>query len=228
MLDRYRTDCEYFLGNGNGYEGHLYFKSVEEHCDEMEKLWNSFADDEKPEWLPQIQYDKVLLGKLKSNYFNAKALYETIKANAEEIQRKVLVENEFYETEDVAEMMKKRGGDGKPKRILDPDLTYMMDLDNELPRFIDLCYPEYVKAGIADSRGKDYIPEANAKDLMYEAEKQLVEYGIDIIPDEFGEKETLRKAVQMIKYRDKVLDLVLRLESGKVENYAENINGNAD
>lgn len=40
--------------------------------------------------LPQIQYDKVLLGKMKSNYFNAKALYETIKANAEEIQRKVL------------------------------------------------------------------------------------------------------------------------------------------
>ena len=23
----------------------------EEHCDEMKKLWNSFADDEKPEWL---------------------------------------------------------------------------------------------------------------------------------------------------------------------------------
>lgn len=172
--------------------------------------------------LPQIQYDKEFLGKLKSNYFNAKALYETIKANAEEIQRKVLAENEFYETEDIAEKMQKRGGDGKPKRILDPDLTYLMDLEKELPRFIDLCYPEYVKAGIADSRGKDYIPEANARDLMYEAEKQLVEYGIDIIPDEFGEKETLRKAVQMIKYRDKVLDLVLRLESGEIENYAEN------
>lgn len=170
--------------------------------------------------LPQIQYDKKFLGKLKSNYFNAKVLYEMIKENAEEIQRKVLAENEFYETEDVAEMMEKRGGDGNPKRILDPDLTYMMDLDKELPRFIDLCYPEYVKAGIADPRGKEYIPEANAKDLMYEAEKQLVEYGIDIIPDEFGEKETLRKAVQMIKYRDKVLDLVLRLESAEVENYA--------
>ena len=170
--------------------------------------------------LPQIQYDKKFLGKLKSNYFNAKALYECIKENAEEIQRKVLAENEFYETEDVAEMMEKRGGDGKPKRILDPDLKYMMDLDNELPRFIDLCYPEYVKAGIADKRGKNYIPEAEAKDLMHQAEKQLVEYGIDIIPDEFGEKETLRKAVRNIKWRDKVLDLVLRLESDEVESYA--------
>ena len=172
--------------------------------------------------LPQIQYDKVLLGKMKSNYFNAKALYETIKANAEEIQKKILAENEFYETEDVAEMMEKRGGDGKPKRILDPDLTYMMDLDNELPQFIDLCYPEYIKAGIADPRGREYCPDAQSRELLLEATKQLVEYGIDIIPDEFGEKETLRKAVQMIKYRDKVLDLVLRLESGEVENYAEN------
>lgn len=172
--------------------------------------------------LPQIQYDKVLLGKMKSNYFNAKALYETIKANAEEIQKKILAENEFYETEDVAEMMEKRGGDGKPKRILDPDLTYMMDLEKELPRFIDLCYPEYIKAGIADPRGREYCPDAQSRELLLEATKQLVEYGIDIIPDEFGEKETLRKAVQMIKYRDKVLDLVLRLESGEVENYAEN------
>lgn len=173
--------------------------------------------------LPQIQYDKEFLGKLKSNYFNAKALYETVKENAEEIQRKVLAENEFYETEDIAEKMQRRGGgNGKPKRILDPDLTYMMDLEKELPRFIDLCYPEYVKAGIADPRGKEYIPEAEERELFDEAEKQLVEYGIDIIPDEFEEKETLRKAVQMIKYRDKVLDLVLRLESGEIENYAQN------
>lgn len=169
--------------------------------------------------LSQIQYDKTLLGKLKSNYFNAKALYETIKANSEEIERKILAENEFYETEDVARI--KRNESGKPERILDPDLTYMMDLDKEFPRFIDLCYPEYIKAGIADPRGKNYIPEAAAKDLLLEATNQLVEYGIDIIPDEFSEKETLRKAVQMIKYRDKVLDLVLSLESSEIENYAK-------
>ena len=51
MLSRLRMDCDYFLGNGNGYEGHLYYKEVNEHCDEMEKLWNSFADEDKPEWL---------------------------------------------------------------------------------------------------------------------------------------------------------------------------------
>lgn len=169
--------------------------------------------------LSQINYDRKFLAKLKSNYFNAKALYETVKENAEEIERKILAENEFYETEDVAEMMEKRGGDGKPKRILEPSMTYMMDLDNELPRFIDLCYPEYVKAGIADPRGKGYCPDAQARELLLEATKQLVDYGIDIIPEGLGEKETLRKAVRNIKWRDKVLDLVLKLESDGIENY---------
>lgn len=55
MLGRYKSDCDYFLGNGNGYEGHLYYKDVNRHCDEMEKLYESFAEDEKPEWLTMEQ-----------------------------------------------------------------------------------------------------------------------------------------------------------------------------
>lgn len=171
--------------------------------------------------LPQIIYDKAFLGKLKSNYFNAKALYECIKEQSEEIQTRVLRENEFYEAEEWTERKIGRGGDNNKKRIIRPFDSYLME-EEDFQRYLDLIYAEYVKAGIADSRGKEYIPEAESKDLYYEATKQLVEYGIDIIPDEFGEKETLRKAVRMIKYRDKVLDLVLMLESGEVENYAEN------
>lgn len=55
MLSRLQSDCEYFLGNGNGYEGHLPSKDVNKHCDEMEKIWNSFSDDKKPEWLKMEQ-----------------------------------------------------------------------------------------------------------------------------------------------------------------------------
>ncbi len=57
MLDRLRSDCEYFLGNGDGYEGHLWAGSVEEQIKEMRKRWNEFADDEKPEWLTLEQID---------------------------------------------------------------------------------------------------------------------------------------------------------------------------
>ena len=171
--------------------------------------------------LPQIQYDKALLGKMKSNYFNAKALYECIKQQVEDIDIKVLQENEFYESEKWLKMMEKRGGNGNRKRIKRPFDTYLME-EADFQKYLDLVYAEYVKAGIADKRGREWCPEAESGDLYREAEKQLVQYGIDIIPDEFGEKETLRKAIQMIKYRDKVLDLVLRLESGEVEKYVEN------
>lgn len=55
LLGRMKSDCNYFLGNGNGYEGHLYGGSVEVICDEMERILNSFAEDEKPEWLTMEQ-----------------------------------------------------------------------------------------------------------------------------------------------------------------------------
>lgn len=65
-----------------------------------------------------LNYDKELLAKLKKNYFVAKALYETVKENAEEIQRKILAENEFYETEEISKIMIKRGGGWKAKKDL--------------------------------------------------------------------------------------------------------------
>ena len=108
----------------------------------------------------KINYDKKFLAQLKKNFFMAKALYECIKNEAEEIQRKVLAENEFYESEELAEMMETRGGSGTPKRILEPSETYMMDLNTDFQRYMDLTYAEYVKAGIDDPRGREYIPEA--------------------------------------------------------------------
>ena len=66
MLDRLRTDCDYFLGYGNGYDGHLYYKDVDRQCNEMLKLYNSFSDEDKPQWISdkQIeQYRKDMLAK---------------------------------------------------------------------------------------------------------------------------------------------------------------------
>ena len=58
MLGRLQSDCKYFLGFGDGYEGHLYYKEVNKHCDEMKKLWESFSDDEKPEWMTLEQIEE--------------------------------------------------------------------------------------------------------------------------------------------------------------------------
>lgn len=51
MLSRLKMDCDYFLGYGNGHEGHLCHGTVEKQCDEMKKLWNALPANEKPEWL---------------------------------------------------------------------------------------------------------------------------------------------------------------------------------
>ena len=70
MLGRLKSDCEYFLKFGAGNENVLYYKNVEEHCNAMEKLWNSFEDNDKPEWLTmeQIQeYRYKMTRKLKEN-----------------------------------------------------------------------------------------------------------------------------------------------------------------
>lgn len=51
LLDRLKMDCDYYLGYGNRYSDHLYFKSEKEHVTYMKALWESFPKDEKPEWL---------------------------------------------------------------------------------------------------------------------------------------------------------------------------------
>lgn len=63
MLSRLKSDCDYFLGYGNRYEKHLYYKNVMEHIEEMKKLYNSLPDNEKPEWLTWddiLNYEKLM------------------------------------------------------------------------------------------------------------------------------------------------------------------------
>lgn len=65
MLDRLRSDCDYFLGNGNGFVGHLYYKDVNRHIDEMKKIYNSFTEEEKPDWISLEDIDKYQENMLK-------------------------------------------------------------------------------------------------------------------------------------------------------------------
>lgn len=51
MLDRLRMDCEYWLGNGNRHDKHLWAGNVKDQIDLMLDLHRSFDRDEKPEWL---------------------------------------------------------------------------------------------------------------------------------------------------------------------------------
>jgi hypothetical protein len=67
MLDRLRSDNDYFLGYGNRHEKHLWAGSVDEQINEMKRIWNGLKV--KPDWLSMediLEYEK----KMKSQYAN--------------------------------------------------------------------------------------------------------------------------------------------------------------
>lgn len=59
MLDRLRTDCGYFLTNGNGNLKDLYYKDIDKHIDEMKKIYNSFSKNERPEWITLEEIETI-------------------------------------------------------------------------------------------------------------------------------------------------------------------------
>lgn len=51
MLSRLKADCDYYLGYGNKSINHLWADNEEDQIAEMKKIYNSFSEDKKPEWL---------------------------------------------------------------------------------------------------------------------------------------------------------------------------------
>lgn len=64
MLDRLKSDCEFYLGYGNRQVSRLWADSEQEHISKMKELYNGFSDEEKPEWLTYeqiLKYEKLMI-----------------------------------------------------------------------------------------------------------------------------------------------------------------------
>jgi len=64
MLDRLRSDCDYYLGYGNRCKNRLCYDDEQKHIDKMKELYDSFPEGEKPEWLTYEQildYEKSMI-----------------------------------------------------------------------------------------------------------------------------------------------------------------------
>lgn len=57
LLDRLRSDCEYFLNAGNRQPSKLWAGSVPAQLDAMRRLYDSFPESERPEWLTAEQIE---------------------------------------------------------------------------------------------------------------------------------------------------------------------------
>lgn len=57
MLDRMRQDCNYYLGYGNRNPDQLWAGNEKDQIENMKALWNTFPDEDKPEWLTWEEID---------------------------------------------------------------------------------------------------------------------------------------------------------------------------
>ena len=51
MLSRMKQDCDYYLGYGNRSTNHLWAGNEAAQIANMKALWDSFNQEDKPEWL---------------------------------------------------------------------------------------------------------------------------------------------------------------------------------
>ncbi|MGN1303812.1 MAG: hypothetical protein ACI4YB_02125 [Oscillospiraceae bacterium] len=140
-------------------------------------------------------------------YLIAKAAEDSIKSIAEEIQRGILSEGDYFVAADLWDT-NRRGM--TERRITEPRRTYLMDEEIFINDFLPKCYEKYQTAGIADDRGEEYCPEARATDKRKAAEQKLLSIAVDILP-ECEEKDILKTAVNHWKYRDEILQIILQL-----------------
>ena len=57
LLGRMQADCKYFIAHP--LAKHLWAGDIEDQLEDMRALWQSFAEDEKPEWLTLEEIEKL-------------------------------------------------------------------------------------------------------------------------------------------------------------------------
>ena len=91
LLDRLKQDCEYFLGSGNGAEKHLWAGNIDDQIKLMKDLYNSFSDNQKPEWIFIKDID---------NYEKQMKSYNKKKVNTTNLNEDSYESGIFYEIEE--------------------------------------------------------------------------------------------------------------------------------
>lgn len=96
LLDRLKQDCEYFLGNGNGAEKHLWAGNIDDQIKLMKDLYNSFSDNQKPEWISIEDIDNY---EKQMKSYNKKQV-NTAKNSATNLNEDSYESGIFYEIEE--------------------------------------------------------------------------------------------------------------------------------
>lgn len=64
LLSRLKQDCDYYLGYGNRNPMNMCNINEEVQIAEMKAIWNTFSEEDKPEWLTWeeiLEYEKQMI-----------------------------------------------------------------------------------------------------------------------------------------------------------------------
>ena len=147
------------------------------------------------------------------------AAEQTVKEIAEEIETKVLAENEYMMDAKYIDELNEAGNSRhwKAERITRPFDSYLM-ADADFQDYLGKCYDGYVKAGIAHPWGKGFCPDAPYREARIKAENKLLDLFEKVMPEVISHKDynMMRKHW---KYRERLINLALDMK--KLEGIKE-------
>ena len=188
MLSRLKSDCDYYLGNGQQQDKVLWAETPKEQIEEMWKLYAMLPKDKKPEWLTEEdmkQYEKRML-----------PTYLTLSVITETSEHPLFHSNAFQDAGDLSfalgnqlfgmldEMERGRGEGGYLKTnfnvsgmISGEEFSFdgRFDIGSEQGTLIDhiAAYYDY-----ALSPESPYIPEWKAQgDVYYQEQMEKLTWG---------------------------------------------------
>ncbi len=136
---------------------------------------------------------KLRIKVAQDQYFKAKAKLETVKFIEHENKTKILANNIFTDEEG--------------NRILTADRDFLIN-SKEFNHFLELLFIENKEAGLPVTN-KDESIDWKFQKKVYDLENELFKLQLETIPQ--GLREDVKNAQQHHKYREKTLDLILRL-----------------
>lgn len=187
LLDRLKSDCEYFLKAGNRNEKHLWAGNVDDQIAKMKELWNSL--EEKPEWLTMEDienYEK----EMKQNTVEESKI-EEIKTTSENTENYDAIDY-FWQDEDIKTIQELIGEaanvsvDEKDKAVLNikaPQTKYINGgiingsdiLIDAITEYVHKQYPE-VEIKVINS-GTTFILQDK---VTWKSKKNIIEEAYDI------------------------------------------------
>lgn len=137
---------------------------------------------------------KIKIKKAQDQYLIAKAELETVEFIEHENITKILANNTFT--------------DDEGKRVLNPEEDFLIKRE-ELDEFLELLFIENKNAGLA-AIDKETAIDWKYEKRLKEIEKELFDLQLETVPN--GIKKDVEKAQNHYKFRDKALDLILKLD----------------